>query len=354
MLYVALLNHKSFNSSDCINVTLSFNALSCANWSGIGCKIGRIYSIVQFECKCKGPGTFSATLQVPKAWLDVPRNVSAKFEKNFIGIVLCATAIVSLFVISILNKQQCNSLTSVINLEQNHPEHKFHYVLAVSSGKCTATFKVCIQLFGLRNTSEVHLICDENFNFLCENSTQNFLVTSGVRLGSLAKLVVWIMPTRYDSLWHCNKILIYDLNQRQVWTFHIEKSFSLADDRLVAMPATAINSGALTCYNFICEYTECLLSFRVNNIMMICVILFILVINSILFGATTLMTVEWEMVELKDFDIKLETVILSIKSFAIILFVIVLAILMKCLCKDVETKRKGSFESEFLLKFGEE
>lgn len=385
ILYIALLAHQNNESSSCINFTLSVHTLSCDVWNeeqgpwiGKYCVPLELVNGTQLQCSCNHFSTFTSKLFVPKIFLNLPRGIVNALDKNYTVLIMVVVSVVIfglLFLWAWRFDEDNIKKAKIIGLGSNHPNHKYYYLVTVVTGgyrKSGTTSKICIELQGSRNSSGPCMLHDNKVKF-SNNSEWSFLVTVPEYLGKLEKIVIWMKPTGVNNSWYCEKILVRDVARKELFSFFVENWFSLTHsknrsdwnwihEKLLSVEKKnqtklfrenifyGMKNSFLACSIFN-HHSSSSYTARQRVIVMFCIFAFIMMINILFFGTTTLQNVENEQTYYQRFQIGINTLVVSLQSVVI---TIPLALLLEFLLNRESKKSNNVLEQNYHAVYREE
>ncbi|CAO1308180.1 unnamed protein product [Diamesa serratosioi] len=385
ILFIALLFHQSNKSKNCINFTLSIHTLSCdvwnekqGPWSGKYCVPLELVNGTQLQCSCNHLSTFTSRLFVPPTFLNLPRGIVYALEKNYTVIVIVVVSVVIfslLFLWAWKFDDENFKKTKIISLESNHPNHKYYYLVTVVTGgfrKSGTTSKICIELQGLNNSSGPCMLYDDLVLFKT-NSECNFLITVPEYLGKLEKIVIWMKPSGTNNSWYCEKISVRDVARKELFSFFVEQWFSLnqskkssdwnwvheiflsekkkAEKKLFRHNVFYGIKNSFLAYSIFSHHASSPFTARQRVVVLFCIFAFIMMINILLFGATTLQNVENEQTYYERFQMGINTLVFSLQSVVI---TIPLALLLEFLLNRESKKSNNELEQKYHAVYREE
>ncbi|CAO1345044.1 unnamed protein product [Diamesa tonsa] len=385
ILYIALLAHQNNESRSCINFTLSVQTLSCdvwneeqGPWSGKYCRPLELVNGTQLQCSCNHFSTFTSKLFVPKIFLNLPRGIVYGLEKNYTVMIMVVVSVVVfglLFLWAWKFDENNIKKSKIIGLGSNHPNHKYYYLVTVVTGgyrKSGTSSKICIELQGSRSSSGPCMLYDNKVKF-DNNSEWSFLLTVPEYLGKLEKIVIWMKPSGANNSWYCEKILVRDVARKELFSFLVENWFSLTHsknrsdwnwihEKLLSVEKKTqkklfreniffgMKNSFLACSIFN-HHPSSSYTARQRVIVMFCIFAFIMMINILFFGNTTLQNVENEQTYYQRFQIGINTLVVSLQSVVI---TIPLALLLEFLLNRESKKSNNVLEQNYHAVYREE
>lgn len=385
ILYIALVSHQNNASSSCINFTMSVHTLSCdvwneeqGPWSGKYCMPLELVNGTQLQCSCNHFSTFTSKLFVSPIFMNLPRGIVYSLEKNYTVLIMVVVSIVIfglLFVWAWKYDENNDTKRRIIGLGTNHPNHKYYYLVTVVTGgfrKSGTSSKICVELQGSNYSSGPCMLYDDNVKFN-NNSEWSFLITVPEYLGKLDKIVIWMKASGVNNSWYCEKILVRDIARKELFSFLVENWFSLTHsknrsdwnwihEKLLSVEKKSqqkhfrqnffygMKNSFLACSIFN-HHPSSSYTARQRVVVMFCIFAFIMMINILFFGSTTLQNVENEQTYYQRFQIGINTLVVSLQSVVI---TIPLALLLEFLLNRESKKSNNVLEQNYHAVYREE
>jgi REJ domain/PLAT/LH2 domain len=340
--FISFLPGKT-NRESCTNLSLQFYVVSCEVWNGNDgswnkkvCNVGSVLNRTIFDCFCHQPGSFTASVEAKSAWLDPSREIKNSLDQNFIVLGFVIAVFMTTIVIFIFMSCKNELKPDIIYLKSNHPDATHLYIITVVTGALKnsgTTSQVCIEIIGTESSIGVLWLNDNGVNFSRKSELKFMLLTSS-SLGNVEKLAVWIKPFGYEVSWRCDKILMFKPSTSDSWTFLVQSWFTLKNDEaeisrefFPSKDDDFKKKRSLFLQNLHREYVSSFLSSRYgdfkNHLVIATLPVFSMFINSFLFGTTTTMNIEDEIIEYQHFEL-FRVLKMSVASFLILVFLKIL------------------------------
>ncbi|XP_072177058.1 polycystin-1-like protein 2 [Diadema setosum] len=197
-------------------------------WDNRGCKVGPMTSRSLTHCQCNHLSHFAAGLVVLPNRIDFIKDavLFTKILENPVTVITVAT-LFGLYIFSGVwarrrDRKEVEE-ARVIFLGDNNPaaQYKYHVTIFTGMRRGAGTSAVAtITLYGTSSSSDPHVLSAEgSHKILNRGGTDSFLLTTHGSLGDLTALRVWHNNSGKSPEWHINRILVHDLQTRQLWYF---------------------------------------------------------------------------------------------------------------------------------------
>lgn len=313
MLYIALKTADSFN--------VSFKVLSCLSWNkvagkldGKDCRVGE-FSDNKLECFCNQLSTLTSAINFnPEIFAKTDiQEVYLKINVAFIvSIVLALIATGSVLVWVIRRKDHSFEFYWV---KSNDPSHQQFYLIKIESNSrkySKVSSKIYIKIIGETSDTNAIQLNDKNVK-INQIFQTNFLVSTPKCLGNLKNIKLWHDCSGPHHTWHCSSVKIRDINSQLNYHFPADKWFSLVKRdaeisyEIPEMSRSDDNGKAkFITRRFFDELFRCGKAKKFDVILMLILIPFVMLLNSVFLGRTDLWNFEEEMETFKKFDVRAE------------------------------------------------
>lgn len=333
--FIAFLPEKS-NHQSCTELSLKFYVISCDAWDRLDgswnkkiCTVEKVFNTTSFECLCSQPGSFTATVELPSAWLDPSRKINNILEQNFVILDFVMSIYFTIIVAFVLIRRKNKSKKKIIHVRSNHPDDMHFYIISITTGALKnggTSSRVCMEIFGSEASSGVLWMNDDETKFT-RKSEWDILMSTAASIGNIERIHVWIHPFGYENQWCCERISVFEPSRQKSKSFSVQCWFTLDNDEAKSVHDLAMKENEpkkqrhLFHQNLRNEYVKIFLSsnfkdFKKHFVVLVFIPVISMSVNCFLFGTTTASNVENEFIEFKHFDIS-RVLRISAASFAI-------------------------------------
>ncbi|KDR07762.1 Polycystic kidney disease protein 1-like 2 [Zootermopsis nevadensis] len=221
------------------------------SWDSSGCYSGNETTLNRLHCRCTHFGGFSGTVLIPSSNVDPVLDIDVYLisaSNNAVILFFVLTILVVYFLILIwtyVKDKQDIFKNEVIILGDNCPGDSYPYLVAVYTGyqrNAGTSSVVGIKLVGDKDKSMNHILVSGSKAIHSRSSDNFFVLLEARRLGSISYISLWHNCSGHHAAWYCDRIVVTDLLQNQVWTFLVRRWLSVMHEgctlRCVLFPAT--------------------------------------------------------------------------------------------------------------------
>ncbi|XP_054276422.1 polycystic kidney disease protein 1-like 2 [Macrosteles quadrilineatus] len=254
-MYIGVIPSPNTPPGKTVNFSLDYFCNTCLTrfqhtWVTNFCSVGEETSHSTIHCTCKHLSIFSGVFVVPPKAVDPFKEVHLFLTvKDNPYIVLYVVTVLLVFlllcILAIFKDRKQSAAREVMYLEDNFPDDKYFYILAVFTGcrfMASTNANVGVQIRGTSGRSHAHILKSRARKVLRYNSDDWFLLSTSVHLGTINEIHIWHDSNGRFSDWYCEKILLYDINTSTVYTFFAEEWIALGNNKFpeaLLFPATA-------------------------------------------------------------------------------------------------------------------
>ncbi|KAF2897497.1 hypothetical protein ILUMI_08679 [Ignelater luminosus] len=197
------------------------------------CKVKETTTISRVTCECIGHNP--VTVAFERVAVQYQRFALFNYKVFYTDnpLIIFLVIFTSILFIGLLNWAAGEDIKdrkrrTVCFLMDNYPQCEYCYLVIVQTGrinKAETTSNVTIELEGTQATSLPHVLKDWTRDVFNKGSQEWFVLKTTKSLGDIYALHIWTDYSGSRPSWYCNKIIIQDIQEQQVWFFIVEKWF---------------------------------------------------------------------------------------------------------------------------------
>ncbi|XP_053368674.1 polycystic kidney disease protein 1-like 2 [Clarias gariepinus] len=232
-MYVNITLHN-YTSSVPVNVSVSLMNFKCVywdndlnDWSRDGCWVGPKTEPNMTHCLCNHNTFYGSSFFVMPNPIDLSKTAAlfATINQNYV-VAAVLGAFFFLYLILVVwawyADKKAQRTRKVMLLEDNHPCAHYNYMVNVQTGnrkQAGTTAKVMMSMDGTDGESDIHHLTYPDQPAFEKGGVDVFMISTPFPLGELQSLKLWHDNTGGDPDWYVQKVIVQDLQTRQIWHF---------------------------------------------------------------------------------------------------------------------------------------
>ncbi|GAB6018820.1 hypothetical protein CHUAL_000481 [Chamberlinius hualienensis] len=207
-----------------------------STWSTKGCTVGLQSNVDYLHCKCSHMSLFSGGIFIcPNhihPFLDI--YLFLTIEENPIMIIVLACVYLIYFILLPIawRFDRRNIKKEIAVLEDNEPDHKYFYLIVVSTGYqrgSGTTSHVAIQLIGDKGSSRTFVLGHPTQPILRQASIDIFLLTANDSVGEIGEILLFHDFSGNQPHWYLRQLIVYDCQLNKQWQFSVFRWLTVTD-----------------------------------------------------------------------------------------------------------------------------